>query len=213
MNKCVYYSVVIFVFVLSHQTFTSQKSEWGCLEVFLWTFLFLSITKSLNKHSGKIKGSENVCWWSHTPGMDTKIKRHCQDKNGEYGPLPGALCKCTPFTIYYTDRFVCMCQSEPWRTFTQLCVFWHPARSVWWPCLPTSYTGETPSAPPLGEKGPFGITSIWWPYSFSQPHRSTCSWLQKPEEGVHTQDKPSGVFDQLHCLVMFFKAAMWSVYC
>lgn len=53
-------------------------------------------------------------------------------------------------------------------TLMCLCVFLHPAWSVWWHHLPALCTGELPSAPPVG-KGAFGFMSSLWPYSFSQP--------------------------------------------
>lgn len=34
-----------------------------------------------------------------------------------------------------------------------LCVFLHPAWSVWWQHLPALCTGELPSAPPVGKRG------------------------------------------------------------
>lgn len=63
------------------------------------------------------------------------------------------------------DKQICLCISaceNPVVTGTLmrlcLCVILHPAWSVWWQRLPAVYTGELPSALPVG-KGVFGTES------------------------------------------------------
>lgn len=87
------------------------------------------------------------------------------------------------FTSLLLDRQVCVCVSVCVRnthktrglTCLCLCVFLHPAWSVWWQHLPASCTGELPSALPVG-KGAFGTKSNSWPYSFSQLQLSQIHW-------------------------------------